>query len=72
MSHFNLPTSIPGFERLYWEDLNRPGVWGKILSNEGDPISIHLHRLPNGTLQISKYLNGEAVERYNFNTGKGK
>jgi len=58
--------SIPGFQSGVWQ---RPGHVGKVLQNDGDPVSIHLHRHPDG-LTISKYLNGEPVERFNLNTGR--
>lgn len=58
--------TIPGFRSGVWRE---GGETGKVLTNDNDPVSIHLHRHPDG-LTISKYVNGAPVERYNFNTGR--
>jgi hypothetical protein len=60
--------SIGGFHSGVWVNPTTGDV-GKILQNDGDPVSIHLHQHQHG-LTISKYVNGRPVEGYNFNTGQ--
>jgi len=56
--------SIPGFQSGVWKG-QRPGEIGKVLQNQGDPTSIHLHRHPDG-LTISEYVNGVPTNRFTW------